>query len=153
MALSKAALAEAAIAKVLGDDANRISPAAWDRLVSMFAESPSQAVLTDPAPRQLGAATHAARLGGWSREELKQHLARLVDMAPPGSAPTPLDLALELLSGEVEAFVLFARTGHLDPPRPDGTHQIAILQARSKTAGVNAAIAKVIAGWRPTGER
>ena len=60
---------------------------------------------------------------------------------------SPLDVALELLGGELEAFVLFGRMGHLDPPRPDGKVQIAILQHRSEDPEIDARIRDTAMKW------
>lgn len=87
---------------------------------------------------------HRARLGAWSSDELKAHLASVVDGLAEAS---PLDVALELLGGELEAFVLFARVGHLDPPRDDGRLQIAILRRQSDDPAINAKIRETAKRW------
>jgi hypothetical protein len=94
---------------------------------------------------------HRARLGDWGPVELKTHLAAIVDAlnhesgreAPAG----PIDVALELLSGELEAFVLFGRMGHLDPPRPDGQVEIAVLRHMSEDPEIDVSIRECAKKW------
>jgi hypothetical protein len=92
---------------------------------------------------------HQARLGPWTADELKMHLAAVVDgiSAEKDRAASPLDVALQLLGGELEAFVLFGRAGHLDPPRPDGKVPIAILQRRSEDPVIDVKIRETAKKW------
>jgi hypothetical protein len=92
---------------------------------------------------------HRARLGAWTADELKAHLASVVDgiSARANGAASPLDVALELLGGELEAFVLFGRLGHLDPPRPDGKVPIGILRRRSDDPQIDAKIRSAAKKW------
>jgi hypothetical protein len=62
---------------------------------------------------------HQARLGPWPTDELKMHLASIVDALAENGDCSALSVVLELLGGELETFLLFGRLGHLDPPRPD----------------------------------
>lgn len=87
---------------------------------------------------------HRARLGAWTPDELKAHLASIVDDL---SEASPLDVALELLGGELEAFVLFGRMGHLDPPREDGKVSIAVLRRASDDPEVDAKIRETARQW------
>ena len=95
---------------------------------------------------------HRARLEPWLTSELKAHLASIVDNLDRdrrGDKLTisPLDVALELLGGELEAFVLFARVGHLDPPRDDGKVPIGILRRLSDDPDIDAAIRETAKKW------
>jgi hypothetical protein len=92
---------------------------------------------------------HQARLAPWSSEELKAHLAAVVDgvTAEKDRDCSPLDVALVLLSGELEAFVLFGRMGHLDPPRPDGKVPIAILRQQSADPAIDAKLRAAAKQW------
>jgi hypothetical protein len=92
---------------------------------------------------------HQARLETWTTAELMAHLCVIVDTlaADNDHAVSPLDVALELLSGELEAFVLIGRMGHLDPPREDGKVPIAILHRKSDDLEINARIREATQGW------
>lgn len=97
---------------------------------------------------------HQARRTPWTIGELKAHLSTLVDdLVAQGASDadgiivSPLDVALELLSGELEAFTLFARMGHLDPPRADGKVPIAILRRRSEDPEIDVAIRETAKKW------
>ena len=92
---------------------------------------------------------HQARLEPWSPDELKVRLATIVDgLAADQKRPvSPLDVMLELLSGELEAFVLFGRMGHLDPPRPDGKVPIAILRRVSEDPEIDVRIRETAKKW------
>jgi len=77
---------------------------------------------------------HGARNAAWTSSDLRDQLTAIVDALDDEKGNgnvSPLDVALDLLGGELEAFVLFGRMGHLDPPRPDGKVQIAVLQQMS----------------------
>lgn len=93
-----------------------------------------------------------AQLRSWSPDELKVHLAKVVDaLVASGefgiSDVSPLDVALDLLGGELEAFVLFGRAGHLDPPREDGKVPVAVLQRRSEDPEIDARIRETAKKW------
>lgn len=92
---------------------------------------------------------HQARLEPWSTAELMARLCVIVDaLAVDKDLPvSPLDVALELLGGELEAFVLFGRMGHLDPAREDGKVPIGILRRMSDDPEVDAAIRKTAQKW------
>ena len=93
---------------------------------------------------------HHARLAPWTPGELRAHLSSIVDGLIADEGPddvSPLDVALELLGGELEAFVLFGRMGHLDPPRPDGKVPIGILQSRSDDPEIDAKIRETAKKW------
>jgi len=92
---------------------------------------------------------HQARLTSWSMDELKIHLACLVDTLAVEKelSVSPLDVALELLGGELEAFVLFGRVGHLDPPREDGKVPIGILQRKSEDPEIDVSIRETAKKW------
>jgi hypothetical protein len=92
---------------------------------------------------------HRARLGAWDPDELKARLVSIVDgiSAREDGAVSPLDVALELLSGELEAFVLFGRVGHLDPPREDGRLPIAILRRTSDDPMIDVKIRETVKQW------
>lgn len=95
-------------------------------------------------------ALHQARLGPWVPDELKAHLAAVVDGLEAIKEKlfvSPLDVVLELLSGELDAFVLFARMGHLDPPRADGEVPIAILQRKSEDPEIDVLIRNTAKKW------
>jgi hypothetical protein len=66
---------------------------------------------------------------------------------------SPLDVALELLGGELEAFVLFGRLGHLDPPLPDGKVRIGILRRLSEDPEIDARIRDTAKKWAAEQER
>ena len=95
------------------------------------------------------ASLHQARLTEWPVDELKAHLASVVDAlsVDKGLPVSPLDVVLELLGGELEAFVLFGRMGHLDPPREDGKVPIGILQRRSADPEIDARIRATAKKW------
>lgn len=94
---------------------------------------------------------HRARLGDWGPVELKAHLASIVDAlnrkSGRSSPASPIDIALELLGGELEAFVLFGRMGHLDPPRPDGQVEIAVLRQLSEDPEIDVSIRECAKKW------
>jgi len=91
---------------------------------------------------------HPARLESWAPDELKERLAAIVDgIIGMNSTASPLDVALVLLGGELEAFVLFCRIGHLDPPREDGKVPIGILQCLSEDPKIDAKIRDVAKKW------
>jgi len=97
---------------------------------------------------------HRVRLGPWTPDDLKAHLAVIVDGLVAekdrggGSLDvSPLDVALELLGGELEAFVLFGRMGHLDPPRADGKVPIAVLRHVSEDPEIDVAIRDTAKKW------
>jgi hypothetical protein len=87
-------------------------------------------------------------LSPWTSDELKVHLAALVDELSLEKYPvSPLDVAIELLGGELEAFVLFCRMGHLDPPRADGKTPIGILQCASEVPEIDGLIRETAQQW------
>lgn len=92
---------------------------------------------------------HQARNAPWSAEELKAHLSSVVDglSAEKDLPASPLDVALELLGGELEAFALFGRMGHLDPPREDGKVPIGILQRKSADPEIDVRIRETAKKW------
>lgn len=94
---------------------------------------------------------HRARLTPWSVDELKTYLASVVDAladaADKDLPVSPLDVALELLGGELEAFVLFGRMGHLDPPRKDGKVPIGVLQRKSEDPEIDVRIRECAQKW------
>ena len=92
---------------------------------------------------------HQARLTPWSTAELMAQLCVIVDTlaADKDRAVSPLDVALELLGGELEAFVLFGRMGHLDPPRADGKVAIGILRRVSDDPEIDARIRETAKKW------
>lgn len=93
---------------------------------------------------------HQARLTPWTPGELRAHLASIVDGLIAEKGPddvSPLDVTLELLGGELEAFVLFGRMGHLDPPREDGKISIGILQRKSADPEVDVRIRETALTW------
>lgn len=96
---------------------------------------------------------HKARLTAWSVDELKRHLSAVVDQLASEkdgltvSTVSPLDVALELFGGELEAFVLFGRMGHLDPPREDGKVPIGILQHKSDDPEIDLRIRDTAKKW------
>jgi hypothetical protein len=92
---------------------------------------------------------HQARVEAWTTDQLSVHVAAVVyGLARRGGGDvSPLDVALELLGGELEAFVLFGRVGHLDPPRPDGKVPVAVLRCRSEDPEIDAAIRETALKW------
>ena len=90
---------------------------------------------------------HQARLAPWSADELKAHLASIVDELSVEKDASPLAVMLELLGGEMEASVLFGRVGHLDPPRPDGKIPIGVLQHKSADPTIDARIRNTVRSW------
>ena len=91
---------------------------------------------------------HQARVEAWSPDELTARLAAIVSaLVVKEGVISPLDVALDLLGGELEAFVLFGRVGHLDPARADGQVPIAILQCESDVPGIDAAIRETARQW------
>lgn len=99
---------------------------------------------------------HQARLAPWTRDELKACLAAVVDSLAAEKDPeplSPLDVALEILGGELEAFVLFGRMGHLDPPREDSKASIAILQHKSEDPTIDEKIRECAKKWATTHEQ
>jgi len=101
---------------------------------------------------------HEARLGPWSIAELKKHLAEIVDgiaardraASPESGMPpdvSPFDIALELLIGELKAFVLFGQTEHLDPPPADGKVSVLVFRCESKNPEINVAIREAAKKW------
>ena len=93
---------------------------------------------------------HRARVGAWTSSELRDQLTALMDHLDDergNGLVSPLDVALELLGGELEAFVLFGRMGHLDPPRPDGKVPIGILQRKSKDPEIDMRIRDTAKKW------
>lgn len=92
---------------------------------------------------------HRARLEPWTADQLSVHVAAVVYGIARlrGGDVSPLDVALELLGGELEAFVLFGRMGHLDPPRPDGKVPVAILRRRSEDPEIDAKIRETVLKW------
>ena len=98
---------------------------------------------------------HQARLEPWSSAELMSRLCVIVDAlaADKDRVVSPLDVALELLGGELEAFVLFGRMGHLDPPRDDGKVPIAVLQHKSDDPEIDARIRETAQKWAVEQER
>ncbi len=93
---------------------------------------------------------HQARLGAWTSSELRAQLTAVMDNLDDekgNGLVSPLDVALELLGGELEAFVLFGRMGHLDPPRADDKVPIGILQRRSDDPEIDALIRETAKKW------
>lgn len=93
---------------------------------------------------------HRARRGSWSSGELRKQLTLIMDALDDDKGAdlvSPLDVALDLLGGELEAFVLFGRMGHLDPPRPDEKVPIARLQRKSADPGIDETILDAIKSW------
>lgn len=93
---------------------------------------------------------HQARLAPWTPGELRAQLSAIVDGLIAEKGPdtvSPLDVVLELLGGELEAFVLFGRMGHLDPPREDGKVPIGILQRMSADPEIDAKIRATAKKW------
>ena len=90
---------------------------------------------------------HQARLQPWKTEELKMHLAGIVEKLSDHGDCSVLDVILELLGGELETFLLFGRLGHLDPPRPDGKIAWAILRQLSEDPDVNQRLTDAVHGW------
>lgn len=89
---------------------------------------------------------HEARLHPWRPGELKTHLGEIVDALGEGGACSPLQIALELLDGELSTFLLVGRMGHLDPPRADGKIAWAVLHRKSED-GVDDALREALRGW------
>lgn len=92
----------------------------------------------------------SVRLAPWMPEDLREHLCEVADRLVErreGSDVSPLDVALELLGDEVEAFVLFVRMGHLDPPRPDGSVPIGVLRRRSEDPEIDVRIRETAKKW------
>lgn len=120
------------------------------RLRAVLAEGSDRPQQT---PQALGP-RHKARLKPWSPAELRSHLVAIVDgMSVERHDVSPLDIALQLLGGELEAFVLFGRVGHLDPPREDGKVPIAILQHESDDPEIDARIRDVAKKWAAEQEK
>jgi hypothetical protein len=90
---------------------------------------------------------HQARLQPWKAQELKEHLAGIVDQIAEHETCLVLDVALELLSGELETLILFGRLGHLDPPRPDGKIVWGIMRRISEDPAVNESLTEAVRGW------
>jgi hypothetical protein len=92
---------------------------------------------------------HQAQIAPWSADDLKAHLAAVVDgiSAEKARPASPIDVALQLLGGELEAFILFGRMGHLDPPRPDGKVRIAILRHMSEDPEIDLKIRECAKKW------
>lgn len=93
---------------------------------------------------------HRARLEAWTSSELRDQLTAIVDTLDDkkgNGSVSPLDVALDLLGGELEAFVLVGRMGHLDPPRPDGKVPISVLRCRSEDPKVDALIRDTAKRW------
>lgn len=91
---------------------------------------------------------HQGRLAPWTADELRAQLSAIIDglIAEHGEA-TPLAVAAELLGGELDAFVLFGRLGHLDPPREDGQVPIAVVQCMSTDPQIDAKIRATAKKW------
>jgi hypothetical protein len=97
-----------------------------------------------------GRSFHRARLGAWTSSELRDQLTAIMDHLDDEKGNgyvSPLDVVLELLEGELEAFVLFGRVGHLDPPREDGKVPIAILQCKSEDPMIDGKIRECAKKW------
>lgn len=90
---------------------------------------------------------HQARRTPWKTQELKEHLANLVDQIADHDVCSVLDVVLELLGGEMETFLLFGRLGHLNTPRPDGKIAWAVLRQNSADPIVNQKLAEAVRGW------
>jgi hypothetical protein len=88
-------------------------------------------------------------LAPWPTADLKAQLCAIVDglVARKEDVVLPLDVVLKLLGGELEAFVLFGRMGHLDPPREDGKVPIAVLQRKSADPEIDARIRDTAKKW------
>lgn len=95
---------------------------------------------------------HRARAGGWSAADLKDRLSAIVDALMEDGACSPLGVAIDLLGGELETFVLFGRIGHLDPPRPDGKIAWAIVDRMCDDPAVNEKLRSAVAGWAREGD-
>jgi len=97
-------------------------------------------------PGSLRASLHQAQRSSWTPDALKAHLENLVDAiaATKDHPVSMLDVALELLSGELKAFVLFGHIGHLDPPLSGEKFQIGILEFAASGSEVSVAIRKII---------
>jgi len=114
--------------------------------------------LTQASKRRTGDASgrlHQARLAPWTSGELLAQLSAVVDgliehageKGLDAGAVSPLAVAIELLCGELGAFVLFGRVGTLDPPREDGKVPIAVLERLSDDPKVDEAIRRCIRKW------
>ena len=90
---------------------------------------------------------HQARLQPWEPQELKDHLAGIVDQLTERKICSVLDVTLELLGGELETFLLFGRLGHLDPPRSDEKIMWGVLRRISEDPAVNGSLAEAVRGW------
>ena len=90
---------------------------------------------------------HQARLQPWKAEELKEHLAGIVDQLTAHGICSVLAVALELLSGELETLLLFGRLGHLDRPRPDGKIVWGIMRRISEDPAINESLTEAVRGW------
>ena len=84
------------------------------------------------------AALEYARASGWTPPDASQYSI---------DTTSELRAALNVIGRECEAFVMFARVGHLDPPRPDGKIPVAILVQRSADPGVDDAIRETARKW------
>lgn len=79
-----------------------------------------------------------ARANGWTPPPAPEY----------GSAAAgALQGALDVIARECEAFVMFVRVGHLDPPRPDGKVPVAIVAHRSSDPGIDDALRDTIQRW------
>lgn len=96
---------------------------------------------------------HQGRISSWTSDELKVHLAGIVEGLAQEGSVSPLEVALDLLGGELGAFVLFGHIGHLDPPRDDGTFLIGILRRLSEDAALDASIRRTAATWASEQEK
>lgn len=90
---------------------------------------------------------HRARAYPWEPDELKAHLAGIVDALAERGACSALEVMLELLEGELPTFLLFGRVGHLDPPRPDGKIAWGILRKLGEDPGIDASLRETVRKW------
>ena len=90
---------------------------------------------------------HQARRKGWRTDELKAHLAEIVDALGENGECSPIDVLMELLGGEFPSFLLVAQAGHLDPPRLDGKVAWAVLRQLSKDRAINESLCDAVRGW------
>jgi hypothetical protein len=93
---------------------------------------------------------HRARNSAWTSSDLREQLTAIMDHLDDekgNGLVSPLDVALELLGGELEAFVLFGRLGHLDPTRPDGKVPIGVLQRQSSDPAIDVRIRDTAKKW------
>ena len=90
---------------------------------------------------------HQARHSAWRAEDLKAHLAELVDILGENGECSPIDVLMELLGGEFPSFLLVAQAGHLDPPRLDGKVAWAVLRQLSKDRAINESLCDAVRGW------